>query len=150
MPREPGNLLKLRSGTSKVNLQSGEDQGPPQSQGRAARGCGTAQIARIPAKLGGAGTTRTQMRTEQCNFAQGLKSLKKFFKNVIPEQIPFLPGLSAPSGSATTRVPPLFPDAPPLATFIKKKKKRNVAESLSPSISKAWKLEEIQIKLVAH
>ena len=81
------------------------------------------------------------------------RSLKKK-KSVIPEQIPFLPGLSAPSDSLpTTTVPPL--SQCPTSLHIKKKKeeeekKRWRIPSSLAFPTRAWKLEEIQIKLTAH
>lgn len=93
------------------------------------------------------------MRTEQRIFAQSLNFVLFcccFKRNVIPERISFLPGLSVPTDLPQPRCLP-FPNAPPLATFIKKKKKEKW-HSPSPLAfpSKAWKLEEIQIKLVAY
>ena len=60
-------------------------------------------------------------RTE--HFCQRPEASKKKKKSVIPEQIPFLPGLSAPSDSLpTTTVPPLSQG--PTSLHIKKKKKK--------------------------
>ena len=60
-------------------------------------------------------------RTE--HFCQRPEASKKKKKSVIPEQIPFLPGLSAPSDSLpTTTVPPL--SQCPTTLHIKKKKKK--------------------------
>lgn len=66
-------------------------------------------------------------RTE--HFCQRPEASKKK-KSVIPEQIPFLPGLSAPSDSLpTTTVPPLS-QCPTSLHIKKKKKKKKVAYSL--------------------
>lgn len=137
------------------------NQGPPfkvQNQGHGLLLAGAAGL--FPRRCPGPQRHRFNLRMKSnsgsrnenraVHFCPRPEASKKKKKSVIPEQIPFLPGLSAPSDSLPTiTMPPLSQCPTSLHIKKKKKKKWRVPSSLAFP-NRAWKLEEIQIKLIAH
>lgn len=117
-------------------FQSGRTMGPHARHKTRATGCSWLWLrVSSPGRCPGPQSHSVNLRVKSnsgsrnenraVHFCPRPEASKKKKKSVIPEQIPFLPGLSAPSHSLpTTTVPPLF-QCPTSLHIIKKKKVAN-------------------------